>query len=138
MGLRSFIHKLTAPVVELNVPIGNYKLALIVNSSLKMKKGKIAAQVGHGAVKSALRASSNNPSLIQAWMSSGQAKICLKANSEEALLDLEKQAVKRGLQTVKVRDAGRTQIPANSLTVVGIGPALVEDLDLITGDLKLL
>jgi PTH2 family peptidyl-tRNA hydrolase len=39
---------------------------------------------------------------------------------------------------VKIRDAGRTQIPAGSLTIVAIGPALKEDLETITGDLKLL
>ena len=42
------------------------------------------------------------------------------------------------IPAVIVRDAGRTQIPSNSLTVAAIGPALVDDIDKITGHLKLL
>tara|TARA_B100001996_G_C18587569_1_gene564775 strand:- start:127 stop:534 length:408 start_codon:yes stop_codon:yes gene_type:complete len=135
MGIRSFIHRLTAPPIKEHVPAGNYKLAIVVNNALKMKKGKIAAQVGHGAVSATLASS---PALLDAWFSSGQAKICLKGDSDEHLLQLKKKAEQSGLPAVKIRDAGRTQIPAGSLTIVAIGPSLKEDLETITGDLKLL
>ena len=45
MGIRSFIHRLTAPPIREYVPAGNYKLAIIVNTALKMKKGKVHAEV---------------------------------------------------------------------------------------------
>ena len=135
MGIRSFIHRLTAPPIREHVPAGNYKLAIIVNTALKMKKGKIAAQVGHGAVSATL---ASNPALLDAWFSSGQAKVCLKGIDDAHLLELKKKAEAASLPAVKILDAGRTQIPAGSLTVVAIGPALKEDLENITGDLKLL
>ena len=40
---------------------------------------------------------------------------------------------KRGLPSYLVRDAGRTQIPAGTTTVLGIGPGPVDMIDQITG-----
>ena len=37
-----------------------------------------------------------------------------------------------------VYDAGKTQIPAGSQTVLAIGPGLIEELDALTGTLRLL
>ena len=41
-------------------------------------------------------------------------------------------------QTVIIHDAGRTQIPTSSVTVLAIGPDEDEIIDEVTGDLKLL
>jgi PTH2 family peptidyl-tRNA hydrolase len=134
MGLRSFIHSLTAPALE-SVAAGQYKMALIVNHSLGMKKGKIAAQVAHGAVSATLKA---NPELLEAWFAGGQAKVTLKGTDDEQLLYLHEKAKLAGLNSCIIRDAGRTQIPSGSLTVVAIGPALKKELNQITGEMKLL
>ncbi len=134
MGLRSIFHRLTAPEPE-HVAAGEYRMAIIVNHALGMKKGKIAAQVAHGAVTATMRTS---PGLLDAWMSSGQAKVCLKGIDDEHLLEMESKAKQAGLHAIHIKDAGRTQIPAGSLTVVAIGPALRTELDELTGDLKLL
>ena len=66
------------------------------------------------------------------------AKIAVKVNSEEELLKLQETAKSVGLNCFLVMDAGHTQIAAGSKTVLGIGPALAEDIDKITGHLKLL
>ena len=55
MGLRSFIHRLTAPKPNYNTPDGEIKLVLIVNHGLRMGKGKIAAQAGHASVNSVMK-----------------------------------------------------------------------------------
>lgn len=138
MGIRSFIHRLTAPSPLRSAPAGEYKLALLVNHELKMGKGKIGAQTGHASVKSVLNLGKDDPSRLDAWLMSGQAKICLKVDDEATILSLIKSAKSMDIPTVIVRDAGRTQIPSNSLTVAAIGPALVDDIDKITGHLKLL
>ena len=43
-----------------------------------------------------------------------------------------------GVQTVEITDAGKTQIPIGSLTVVAFGPCEEETLASLTGHLKLL
>ena len=45
---------------------------------------------------------------------------------------------KKGIANYLVVDAGRTQIPTSSVTVLALGPDEDEILDEVTGDLKLL
>jgi PTH2 family peptidyl-tRNA hydrolase len=47
-------------------------------------------------------------------------------------------AWENGLTAVPIRDAGRTQVAAGTKTVLGIGPAPKEVINLFTGHLKLL
>ena len=137
MGLRSFIHQLTAPKSSDSVPNGPFKLVLVINHDLKMGKGKIAAQSGHASVSATLKLGTNKPNLLDAWLKSGQKKVCLKTTQDE-LFELEKRAIKLGIQTVRVNDAGKTQIPSGSLTVIAFGPAPDDELEELTGHLKLL
>jgi PTH2 family peptidyl-tRNA hydrolase len=37
-----------------------------------------------------------------------------------------------------VRDAGRTEVEAGSVTVLAVGPATAELIDMVTGELRLL
>lgn len=75
---------------------------------------------------------------MRRWESSGCAKICVRVDSESDLMNVRKGASVRGLNYYLVHDAGRTQIAAGSATVLAVGPALVQDVDLLTGQLKLL
>ena len=49
-----------------------------------------------------------------------------------------KAADEKGIANYLVVDAGRTQIPTSSVTVLALGPDEDKILDEITGDLKLL
>ena len=141
MGIRSWIHSLTSPKRYTDTyyySLKNVKLVLIVNNELKMGKGKIAAQVGHASVKAALFTSEKHPAEMQSWLSSGQKKVVLKAQDSLELEQIIETAKDLNLPTCIVRDAGKTQIPANSLTVGGIGPAPSEKIDELTKNLKLL
>jgi PTH2 family peptidyl-tRNA hydrolase len=51
---------------------------------------------------------------------------------------LRKQARALGVTAEVIQDAGRTQIEAGSMTVLGVGPAPKSVVDKITGGLKLL
>jgi peptidyl-tRNA hydrolase len=53
-------------------------MVFAVRTDLKMKTGKIAAQVAHAAVEAARTAESEEPQLLQLWESHGCAKVCLK------------------------------------------------------------
>ena len=80
----------------------------------------------------------SNKAVLRRWENSGCAKVCVKVDSENELLILRKGASVKGLNYYLVHDAGRTQIAAGSATVLAIGPALVQDVDMLTGRLKLL
>ncbi len=102
-----------------------------------MGKGKIAAQAGHASVSATMKAGEKSPSILDSWLKSGQKKVCLKTNFDD-LIDLENKAKSTGIQTVRINDAGKTQIPSGSLTVIAFGPDDEEKLEQLTGHLKLL
>lgn len=115
----------------------SYKMVLVVNSQLKMGKGKIAAQCAHAAV-GVVEECGNQPKHKYAfdyWSANGQPKIAVQTTELDAL---RKAAKKSGLPYYLVCDAGKTQIPAGSHTVLAIGPGLIEEVDALTGDLRLL
>ncbi|PHH67664.1 hypothetical protein CDD80_662 [Ophiocordyceps camponoti-rufipedis] len=119
------------------------KLVLVVRTDLGMTKGKIAAQCSHATLacyKALARLPPSSPqrTLLSRWERSGQAKIALQAKSEAEVRELRAQALARGLPAEMVQDAGRTQIEAGSLTVLGVGPAPRSLVDEVTGHLKLL
>jgi len=110
------------------------KAVFIVNADLKMGKGKIAAQVAHAAVELALKLFHKNRNLLERWLGEGQKKIVVKASEKEILqllMDLPGEC-----DYVVIRDAGLTQIPPGSLTVVGLAP--FDEIDKYTGKFKLL
>jgi PTH2 family peptidyl-tRNA hydrolase len=47
---------------------------------------------------------------LDKWEYQGQAKVVLKINSKEEILDLEQKARNEGLNTYLVQDSGRTQV----------------------------
>lgn len=60
------------------------------------------------------------------------------SSSSSTFLFPTQEAERQGVLVVSIRDAGRTQVPTGSLTVVAIGPGKLADVDKITGHLKLL
>ena len=138
MGFRSFLHRLTAPRPSGRPVSQPVKLVCVVNQSLKMGKGKVAAQVGHASVQAFLNAGVSHPLEVEAWRASGQKKICVKAPDETMFKQLRRLAAERGIAHHLVRDAGHTQIPSGSPTVLALGPAGESTLDELTGHLKLL
>ena len=139
MGFRSFLHRITAPKITTSVRRDqSLKMVFVINHELKMGKGKIAAQVGHAAVKATLKSGELRPELLDAWLSNGQKQLCVKAVDAPHIEQIENQAKQVNVLTSKIHDAGHTQIPAGSLTVLALGPDEDEKLDNLTGELKLL
>lgn len=72
------------------------------------------------------------------WITRGMAKVCLKVESEEALLDCHARAQQAGLESHLIRDSGRTEFGGvPTLTACAIGPDAPARIDEITGDLTL-
>ena len=138
MGFRSFLHRITAPTPSTASVEGSMKLVCVVNQSLKMGKGKIAAQVGHASVQAFLEAGVSHPQHVEAWLAGGQKKICVKTPDASAFEELTRLAEQHRIPVHLVRDAGHTQIPKGSATVLALGPFNETALDELTGHLKLL
>lgn len=144
-----------------------YAMYILINNDLKMEKGKIAGQVGHivqriieaiftqKAKLSSLNLESSEPTAIkiksnelnindlddetkniilsyEEWRKNGMAKIVLKATQAEL-----EELIKNN-NVLYVRDLGLTQIPPNSLTVVGFYPNLKTEMANIVKNFKLL
>jgi PTH2 family peptidyl-tRNA hydrolase len=114
-----------------------YKLVIVVRDDLKMSGGKLAAQVAHAAVSCALEAKAKRAAWFSAWYAEGQRKVVLKAKDVEELRALGDRAARAGLPKALITDAGLTELPPNTTTCLGIGPAPEEQIDPITGNLPL-
>jgi len=111
-----------------------YKQCIVTREDLKLSKGKLAVQVAHAAVTASDFADKNER---DSWMKDGQKKVVLKTGTLQDLFLLKESARREGLSTALITDAGLTQIPAGTITVLGIGPAAVEKMDKVVGKLKL-
>lgn len=114
-----------------------YKQVIILRKDLKMSKGKAAAQASHAAVAAAVKVMRNKQKDFEIWWRTGQMKIILGVDSEDELDSLEKELRSTGVLLVKINDAGRTQLPPNTTTALGIGPHAQQDVEKITNALKL-
>lgn len=114
-----------------------YKMVLCVNQGLPMGKGKIAAQCCHAALGCYKRAAKQCPNALIAWERTGCAKIALKCPDEAEMEAIAAKALSKDIPVYLVEDAGRTQIAAGSLTVLGLfGPVSV--FEGLTDHLKLM
>ncbi|MDO8628449.1 MAG: peptidyl-tRNA hydrolase Pth2 [Nanoarchaeota archaeon] len=112
-----------------------FKQVVLVRSDLKLSPGKLAAQCGHGFVESFVRA---DDKVKKKWLLEGAKKVVLKVPDERSLKMFFAEAQLQGLPCALINDAGHTELPPNTLTVVGLGPAEEERLDKLTGQLKML
>ncbi|NHJ12610.1 MAG: peptidyl-tRNA hydrolase [Candidatus Thorarchaeota archaeon] len=115
-----------------------YKQVIAVRTDLGMSKGKTAVQVAHGSLSAAERVRVHSQDVWKAWFREGQKKVAVKVSSEEELLELRNTALDLQVPFAVIRDAGMTELPPGTTTVIGIGPGKAEEIDRITGALKLL
>ena len=111
-------------------------MVLIARKDLKMSAGKLAVQCSHAAVTSTVNARKTHARLVERWMNGGARKTCLRADDLGTLQRLAGQAQSAGLVTTLVKDAGHTEVPPGTITVLGIGPAPRRAIDALVSDLK--
>jgi peptidyl-tRNA hydrolase, PTH2 family len=114
------------------------KMVIVVRGELRLTAGKMAVQVAHAAVMLSERAQSKEANLYEAWRQQGQKKIVLTVERLDELEQVDRAARAKGLPTVWVDDAGLTEVPPGTRTVLGIGPARAPEVDSVTGDLDLM
>ncbi len=112
-----------------------FKQVIVLRSDLGMQKGKLVAQGAHASLGAYLKAAEDNR---DEWESTGQMKIAVKVDSEKELVMLFENAKKMKIPACLIKDAGHTQVEPGSITALGLGPAKENELDKLTGHLKLL
>ena len=115
-----------------------YKMVIVTRSDLSLSAGKLAAQVSHAAVTCTLLTKKNKPEWFAKWQREGAKKVVVKVETLEEFFPLKEKAEKLGITTNIVTDAGHTEIPEGTQTVLGIGPAPSNLIDQVTGELALL
>jgi PTH2 family peptidyl-tRNA hydrolase len=112
-----------------------------MRTDLNMRKGKMIAQGAHAScaflIARHMRGTPTN--LEWQWMEEGQTKITVRVDSEAELLEIHAKAMAAALTVHLITDSGKTEfngVPTK--TCLAIGPNLSEDIDRITGGLKLL
>lgn len=124
------------------------KQVIILRNDLNMRKGKMVAQGAHASlsaildlksIKFTLRNLIRNREAVSDWFLGHFTKICVSVNSEQELLLCFDLASRAGLPCSLIQDSGKTEfnnIP--TYTAVAIGPAWSEEIDKISGNLRLL
>ena len=99
-----------------------FKMVFVVNTSLGMGVGKTAAQVGHAtlALYKSLLIETAEVANVRKWEDQGAKKIVVKGLSAEHLTSLRDVAQKKSIHNYLVRDAGKTQVPSGSITVLAL------------------
>lgn len=112
------------------------KQIIVMRKDLKMRRGKEIAQGAHASMKATLE-NMNHPNVI-AWLGSKFAKICVTVDSLDELMAVYNKAREANLITAIIEDEGRTEFNGvKTITCIAIGPGTDEELDPVTGELKL-
>lgn len=134
------------------------KQIIVMRKDLNMRKGKMVAQGAHASMAALLNQGSytqwdnddelishnfqvtllDKPALRQ-WLTGAFAKVCVSVDSEQELLDIVSKAQAAGIPQALITDSGLTEfngVPTK--TCCGIGPWWSDEIDQITGHLKLL
>lgn len=113
------------------------KQVIVIRKDLNMRKGKCVSQGAHASLKATLE-NLEHPS-VKEWLAGRFTKICVSVDSEQELFDVYNHAIQEGLIATLIIDAGLTEFQGvPTMTCIAVGPASAEDLEPITGHLKLL
>lgn len=113
------------------------KQVICVREDLKMSRGKLAVQVAHGSLGAYDAARVSHMRWITEWKYTGQTKICLSLANEKHMDEVLAAVIAAKLPYIVITDAGITEIPEGTRTVLAIGPCATEAIDAITGSLHL-
>ena len=126
------------------------KQVIVMRKDLNMRKGKMVAQGAHASLKVIMDRFSEddgknfviryyNRKYLNEWLQGKFTKICLSVDSAEELCAIYNECNKQGIPCSMIVDAGLTEFHGNpTKTCIGIGPFDAEEIDKITGHLKLL
>lgn len=129
----------------------------LIKGPNKVRIGKMMAQVAHASLGSLLKwfkkdgnihstdsdftysCSFTSGSILDDWLNGKYTKIVVSVPIEEDLIKLEQECKFNGIPCCLITDAGITEFHGiSTITCLGIGPYIEEDIDKLTKDLPLL
>ena len=131
---------------------------IVMRKDLNMRKGKMVAQGSHASMAVLLNSGTINnrdaegtlhkekkffhlalEGSLEEWITGLFTKICTSVDSEAELQEIMLKAKEAGLLSALITDCGATEFGGvPTVTCCAIGPAAQEDVQPITGHLKLL
>jgi PTH2 family peptidyl-tRNA hydrolase len=135
------------------------KQVIVIRKDLNMRKGKMVAQGAHASLAAVLRTSFNTvhdfkdsaldmdvrviplDEVMDQWLNGTFTKICVSCDSGEELQELYQKVIESDAieHYAIIEDVGKTEFNGVvTPTCIAIGPAPSEEIDKITGHLKLL
>lgn len=140
--------------------MSDIKQVIVMRTDLGMRKGKMIAQGAHASIAFLTNLIRDNiddwgeegirfPLIVEnaikltpaqsEWIQGIFKKICVRVDSEQALLDIAEAANRTGVQCSLIQDAGLTEFGGvPTYTCLALGSDHAEKIDPITGDLNLL
>ena len=114
------------------------KLVIVMRKDLNMRKGKMVAQGGHAVQRALLDVDA--PHVKEYIHGPGRwVKICVGVDSLEELNNVLDMAERHEVPSGMIEDAGLTEFDGvPTITCAYVGPYNEEDVDKVTGQLKLL
>ena len=116
----------------------DYKMCIVLRMDLEMSTGKLIAQATHAAVGASELGKKENHKAWRKWRDEGAKKVALEAESLEELEELQEKADDLDIVNIIIQDAGHTEVPAGTVTALGLGPDRSDLLDKVTGALPLI
>lgn len=128
------------------------KQVIAIRKDLNMRKGKMIAQGAHASMKIFFDIAQYIQSETQGnfmiakiddamgeWLLGKFTKIVVSVDSESELCKIYNDARAAGLHCSIIKDVGATEFHGNpTFTAIAVGPNEAEEIDKITGHLKLL
>lgn len=123
------------------------KQVIVIRKDLNMRKGKMISQGCHASMAAVTKYMETDwlgpwqmfpTPAMKEWFNNSFTKICVYVKSEKELKAIYEQAVEKELPCSLIKDNGKTEFKEPTYTAVAVGPAEVEEIDEITGDLPLL
>jgi PTH2 family peptidyl-tRNA hydrolase len=123
---------------DINYGTKGKKIAQACHASVGVLTNIIKDQNSYSEINSMVHIEAFISKDIYNWIYGDFAKIALAAPTLDDLLDIEKRAKEASLPTCLITDNGTTVWKEPTISALSIGPAKSEDIDKITGNLKLL
>ncbi|AID46548.1 hypothetical protein fep_034 [Pigeonpox virus] len=108
------------------------KMVFVIREDLKMTKGEIITQCGHGAISAYERSKKYSPDYLKRWLKNGQVKEAVKVENENKMMDIRENATAIGVNYYIVQNDKRQKCN----TVLVIGPAPNYMFESLTRSLK--